>query len=255
MDNPATTFEFFTDATGAYEGMIIAGTYDYTVSAAGYTPEMLEGVEIVLNATVTNDFELMEFPSPPINVVATEITDDNVLITWHNPTYAPFEPVFETFDNGIPSSWTVVVGGSTADTWYMETPAGNPQSTGASLDGTNFAHVDSDEAGSGASLNEMLYTPVVNASTAEALFLSFDQYYRHLGSSFGKVEVYDGTAWVTILNQTATAGAWSNPNHQVIDVTAYANEEFQVRFHYSDGTSWSWYWSLDNVAITDAVTR
>ncbi|MBZ0243377.1 MAG: choice-of-anchor J domain-containing protein, partial [Bacteroidales bacterium] len=220
------------------------------------SPVMLEDVEIVLNATVTNDFELVEFPYPPILVHAEEITDNNVLITWHSPAFAPFEPVFETFDAGIPSTWTVVVGGNTADTWYMETPAGNPQTSGASLDGTNFAYVDSDEAGISANMDEMLYSPVVNAATTEALFVSFDQYYRHLGSgTFGKVEVYDGTNWVTVLNQTSTAGAWNTPNHQMLDVTAYANQEFQVRFHYYDASSWSWFWALDNVAITDAVTR
>jgi hypothetical protein len=256
VDDPDIMFEFFTDATGAYEGMIIAGTYDYTVSAMGYTSVMLEDVEIVLNATVTNDFELVEFPYPPIMVVAEEITDNNVLITWHNPMYAPFEPVMETFDAGIPASWTVVTGGNTADTWYMETPAGNPQTAGASLDGTNFAYVDSDEAGSSADLDEILYSPVVNAATAEALYLTFDQYYRHLGTgTFGKVDVYDGTDWVTVLNQVATAGAWDAPDQQMIDVSMYANEEFQVRFHYYDATSWAWYWALDNVAITDEVTR
>ncbi|MBZ0241597.1 MAG: carboxypeptidase-like regulatory domain-containing protein, partial [Bacteroidales bacterium] len=36
VDDPDVSFEFFTDATGAYEGMVIAGTYDYTVSANGY---------------------------------------------------------------------------------------------------------------------------------------------------------------------------------------------------------------------------
>ncbi|MFA7488947.1 MAG: carboxypeptidase regulatory-like domain-containing protein, partial [Lysobacteraceae bacterium] len=72
VDNPATTFEFTTNATGFYEGMVIAGTYDYTVSANGYTSVMLEDVVIVLNATVTNDFELIEFPYPPILVQAEE---------------------------------------------------------------------------------------------------------------------------------------------------------------------------------------
>jgi hypothetical protein len=251
VDDPDMTFEFFTDATGAYEGMVIAGTYDYTVSAMGYTSVMLEDVEIVLNATVTNDFELMEFPYPPILVVAEEITDDNVLITWHNPFFAPFEPVFTDFNSGIPADWTVEDGGSTADTWEGVASLG-----GSSLDGTPMALVDSDGAGIGPVLDEMLYTPVVNAATVETLYLTFDQYYRHLGTgSYGAVDVYDGTDWVTVLNQTATAGAWNNPNQQSIDVTAYANEEFQVRFHYFDNGSWAWYWAVDNVAITDEVTR
>jgi hypothetical protein len=252
VDDPDIMFEFFTDATGAYEGSVIAGTYDYTVSAMGYASEMLEDVVIALNATVTNDFELMEFPFPPINVVAEEITDENVLITWHNPFYAPFEPIMETFDSGIPSDWTIVDGGSTADTWYMETPAGNG---GSSLDGTPFAFADSDGAGIGSTMNEELITPVINASTAEELYIMFDQYYNYLGSGeFANVDVFDGTDWVTVLNQTADAGAWNNPNQQMLDVTAYANEMFQVRFHYNS-PGWNWYWAVDNVAIVDEVTR
>ncbi|MBZ0243009.1 MAG: choice-of-anchor J domain-containing protein, partial [Bacteroidales bacterium] len=180
----------------------------------------------------------------------------NVLITWHSPAFAPFAPVFETFDNGIPSSWTIVDGGTSTHTWYMETPAGNPQTTGASLDGTPFAYVDSDEAGSGFTLDEQLITPVVNASTATELYVTFDQYYNYISSGeFARVDVFDGTDWVTVLNQVADAGSWNNPNHQVLNVTAYANEAFQVRFHYYDNGSWAWYWAIDNVAITDAVTR
>ncbi len=85
----------------------------------------------------------------------------------------PFEAFAENFDEGMPETWTVVVGGSTPDSWYVETPAGNPQTAGASLDGTPFAYVDSDEAGIGATMDEMLISPAIDASNADQLFLSF----------------------------------------------------------------------------------
>jgi hypothetical protein len=249
--DPNITFTFYADANGAYGGDVIAGTYDYLVMAEGYVSQTLDDVVVALNATVTYNFDLTEFAFPAVGVVATELSDDVVHVTWHNPQYAPFEPVFENFDGGIPSSWTIEDDGTSADTWEGVSDLG-----GNDLDGTPFAAVSSDDAGIGPVLDEMLYSPVVNASIAEQLFLGFDQYYRHLGTgSYGIVEVFDGTDWVTVLNQTATVGAWGAPDQQMIDVSQYSNEFFQVRFHYFDNGSWSWYWAVDNVVITDAVTR
>jgi hypothetical protein len=100
-------------------------------------------------------------------------------------------------------------------------------------------------------MDEILISPVIDASTAEQLFLHFDQYYNNLSSSeYAKVEVFDGSDWVTVLNQTADAGAWDAPNHQVLDVTDYMNETFQVRFHYYS-PGWNWYWAIDNVVVTE----
>jgi len=107
--------------------------------------------------------------------------------------------------------------------------------------------IDSDGAGSGNYVHGLLYSPVMDASDAGALFLEFDQYYQHLGANcFSSVQVFDGADWVEVLFQNTTT-----PNHQVIDVTAYANSDFQVRFEFDDGNHYAWYWAIDNVTINN----
>ena len=82
----------------------------------------------------------------------------------------------------------------------------------------------------------------------------FDHYFRFWTGSAGFVEVYDGTAWVQVASFVADIGAWSNPDHQIIDVTAYQNSDFQVRFRYDDlGGAWGWFWALDNVELDGAL--
>ncbi|MCO5266611.1 MAG: choice-of-anchor J domain-containing protein [Lentimicrobium sp.] len=249
-DDNSIVFSFVTDASGNYSGEVLAGTYNYEVTAEGYITATLEGVSVPTTATVTRNFELMEFPAPVELVVATELSDAAVQVTWRTPGTILFEPTTENFNNGMPADWTIVSGGTTADTWELVTSYG-----GSTLDGTPFMIVDSDGAGIGSILDEMLYSPVINTLGAEELYLEFDQYYRHLGTgSYGNVDVFDGTDWVNVLSQTATAGAWSAPNMQSIDVTAYANPQFQVRFHYFDNGAWAWYWALDNVTLTDQTS-
>ncbi len=62
---------------------------------------------------------------------------------------------------------------------------------------------------------------------------------------------FDGENWIPIITQTVTTGGWNNPNHLLFDVSAYANSNFQVRFHYFDNYVWAWYWAIDNFEITN----
>jgi len=158
-------------------------------------------------------------------------------------------PFIESFNFGL-GCWGVVNGGATNDTWQGITGYGFANST---LDGTPFAHVDSDAAGSGAGLlQEELITPTIDASGTLnlPLTLDFDQFYNNLNDS-AMVDVWDGTQWVNVLKQTANSGSWAAPNHQTIDISAYANAALKVRFRYDDGGVWAWYWAVDNVVIAD----
>ncbi|MGB0978041.1 MAG: PKD domain-containing protein [Croceimicrobium sp.] len=159
-------------------------------------------------------------------------------------------PYFQNFDNGL-ACFTVIDGGTTTDTW-VHAPAGGLTS-GGDLDGTPLMEADSDNAGSGSVVMfETLNSPILDASsyiTAGALTLSFDQYYRHLGSGSASVEVFDGLTWNQVANFTATRGAFSAPDSQSIDITPYANANLQVRFIYDDGGSWAWYWLIDNFRV------
>ncbi|WP_421751263.1 fibronectin type III domain-containing protein [Croceimicrobium sp.] len=154
-------------------------------------------------------------------------------------------PYAENFDAGIGCFTAIDGGGASGDTWAHTT------SGSQNLDGTGYMRVDSDVNGNGTHMIETLESPVIDASSvSKSLILEFDHYYRALGDS-ATVQVYDGTNWVNVAVYKSSAGGWSSPSHEVIDVTAYANANFQVRFFYDDGNNWAWYWNVDNFSVED----
>jgi len=155
----------------------------------------------------------------------------------------------ENFDTEIPATWTVDDGGgATGDSWIS-----GQQGAGNALNGTNCAIVNSDANGNGVELIETLTSPVFDTTGATALFLDFDQFYNNGGGDSAIVEVFDGTAWIEVLNQTADAGGFDAPDQQHIDITAYSNANMQIRFIYNDGNIWAWYWLVDNIEVYNST--
>jgi subtilisin-like proprotein convertase family protein len=161
----------------------------------------------------------------------------------------------ENFASGIPGTWSVIDGGSgggAASTWTTANPGGR---TATSPIATPFAIVDSDNAGSSATQDEQLITPVLDLSTATSVTLQFDQYFRYYsygGDEYGDVDVKSsktGGAWTNVFRNHGADSA--NPDHRTIDITAQAAgaSNVQVRFHYYQG-SYDWYWMVDNVKVT-----
>ena len=161
----------------------------------------------------------------------------------------------ESFSGGIPGTWSVVDGGSgggAAATWTTANPGAR---TFASPIASPAVIVDSDNAGSTATQDEQLITPVLNLSSATAVTLAYDEYFRWYNGSLdekGDVDVKSsltGGAWVNVVrNQGA---ATSNPNHRTVDITAQAAgaSNVQLRFRYYSA-QYEWYWQVDNVVVT-----
>ena len=147
----------------------------------------------------------------------------------------------ENFNTGIPGTWTVVDNLSDGLTWNanMNYP----------LDGTNSALVDSDAFGSATHMIEELVSPAFDATGFASVILEFDQFYQNGGPDYANVDVWDGAAWQNVLTQNISVGGVGTPDHQVIDITAFANPAMQVRFYYDDANVWAWYWSVDNVVV------
>ncbi len=155
----------------------------------------------------------------------------------------------ESFDTEIPATWTIDDGGAaTGDSWISGLQGGVN-----GLNGSNCAIVDSDANGNGVELIETLTSPVFDTTGATNLFLDFDQFYNNIGDDTAIVEVFDGTSWVEVLNQSADAGDFDAPDQQSINITAYSNANMQVRFVYNDGNVWAWYWLIDNVIVYNAL--
>lgn len=153
-------------------------------------------------------------------------------------------PYTENF-NADAGCFEIFNGGTSNDTWGQTTNAGQ------NLDGTGYMRVDSDAAGNGPGLIETLRSPVIDASSfTGTLVLDFDQFFRSLNQQdSGYVQVFDGSNWVTVYEVAATAGGFSLPDHQSIDITAHANANLQVRFTYTDNGTWAWYWLIDNFSV------
>lgn len=168
-----------------------------------------------------------------------------------NANFAPIPstsiPYAENFNTGLPCNWSIDGNGAE----WMHTTSYNS----ASLNGSAFMMLDDDAAGSSVLTNASLNTPTFGAIGYDTLWIEFDHYFRAIGSSQGHVEVWDGTAWVSVYSTgTSNVGGWSNPNHQAINITAYQNVDLKIRFRYDDAGAWGWYWSVDNFELDGVLS-
>ena len=160
---------------------------------------------------------------------------------WTTGTFAQ-TIVFEDFNQGSLGNFTAVDGGTTSDTWFATTNGYN----GNSIDGSEFAFVDSDAAGNSPNtiLSEELLSPVFNGLNFPQVILEFDHFYQAFSTDSGFVEVYDGSQWVAVSAYSNNTGSWTNPAHEVINLTPYRNANMQVRFRYEDYAIWAWFWAV-----------
>jgi len=130
----------------------------------------------------------------------------------------------ESFETGIPDSWSVENTGDLSWEHQFDYVI-------ALSNGYPSLHI----AG-------ILASPVVDVSSATSLRLLFNHKFWSMGDASAVVEVFDGTNWEAV-SIPSTYG------EQDIDVTAYVNDSFQVRFVYDDGNIWELYWKLFDVII------
>jgi hypothetical protein len=116
------------------------------------------------------------------------------------------------------------------------------------------AIVDSDNAGTSATQDEQMITPVLNYVSATLVTLSFDQYFNWYSGGTSEIADVDvkssltGGAWANVLRQQNASSP--NPDHKAIDITAKAAgaSDVQIRFHYYQA-NYEWWWEVDNVRV------
>lgn len=162
-------------------------------------------------------------------------------------------PYSENFEIGL-GCFVATDGGNTTDTWTHATSSTTTTGAGGVNGSTGWVEADSDNAGSGAiTMDEDLTSAYIDAGNITGtLYLEFDHFYQHLGS-IGTVDVWDGNSWVNVYSVTATIGSFGNPDHQKIDITAYANDSLQIRFNYNDLGVWAWWWLVDDVLVQEEL--
>ncbi|MEO5775785.1 MAG: T9SS type A sorting domain-containing protein [Flavobacterium sp.] len=146
----------------------------------------------------------------------------------------------------LPLGWTTNMVSGTFD-WAF---GSGTMPSGASFT-SNAAIYDDDAAGEGALDNTVeLLSPAINLTSYTDLNLSFEYAIQdYIGSGYFTAEVWDGTAWVEILNVSVD----TSPTVFTLDVTAYANPAFQVKFTYGDDNDWGWGAGVDNFSITGTL--
>ncbi len=181
---------------------------------------------------------------------------------------------FENFDGcSLPEGWTLeaempayahegVCDGqdvdglfsfSCSDGNYIGFPAGN------SGENTNIqgckAVINDDNASSSFKGYARIISPIIDLSYG-GISLSFDYMFNGLGNAIFFVEVWDGTEWVEVLN----TGMVDKTDSPVIDISAFNNPDFQIRFTHSDNnkgtttSSWAWGVEFDNVLVTTNIS-
>ncbi len=188
-----------------------------------------------------NQLARMGWKNHPLQAVQSKRAQNNLLRNINSTIV-----LSENFDNAtLPAGWTVTDNTGNGG-WTFVNDYNN-----STLDDAPLAIIDSDGYGTVDTDTELI-SPEVDVSSLNNVYLSFDHFFKaYLGDSLtevGDVDVYDGTQWVNVYSVDADTGDWGTPDHQLIDVTAYKNAHFKVRFHYYNAND-DWYWAIDNVEI------
>ena len=108
-------------------------------------------------------------------------------------------------------------------------------------------------------MDEIAESETIDASNASSLFLDWEQYLSSWTTENFDVDVWDGSSWQTVASWegTGTPGgitlgdASTSPltwNSQSVDITAHANANLKVRFHYYDAYDEDSWW-INNVTL------
>jgi len=216
-------------ATGEYSVMLAEGvTYTFDVEARVPGYNSASTVVGPLTSDVVQDFAL-------------EADLGACVAPGYEAVVAPTPLATTDFDAGIPGTWTVVNNGGSC-VWTDTDPEGRTNLTGGS--GT-FAIADSDNCGSGTTMDTELQTPVFNAAPYDALWIEYKNDYYDLGST-AEVDVYNGTDWTNV--EAMSGSSQRGPQTRLVATSAGAGSATaQVRWHYAAG--WHWWWEVDDVRV------
>jgi hypothetical protein len=160
--------------------------------------------------------------------------------------------IYEDFEAGMPTDWTVIDGNNDGHTW----------TTGTTFDllyvhppnyGTAYAYYSDDDAGSSAPVGtEYLISPSVRCAGATTMTLSHSWGHNQMGlDSYGTTQarLHDGISWSN-WNTVATYPYTGNGIDTFQLDTYLPAESVQVQFTYEDPFGeWSIAFGVDNVLL------
>ena len=175
-------------------------------------------------------------------------------------------------DFSDPSTWVMTnTSQPTPEDWTIETDPSNIPNAAAELypfasttANNGFALINSDgqtgnQDGDGAIVAEITNATPIDLSGYQYVTLSFEHSYRWWQDTRGvRVSGDNGATW-TEFEITNNAGYPNdqnseNPVVESIDISTIAGDssEVLVQFYYNDNDYWAWYWTVDDVKITEA---
>ena len=260
-------YDVTTNAAGVFTipNVFADHTYDYNISAIGYTSA---NGQVVVGTSNHNmgAITLNEVAYAPVGVTA-EVNDGStaVNLNWLAPDPNALE-IVESFEAETfpPEDWSQII-----------TNDGPPNALGVyptwsrigtlTVSGDVIAPTDGDfQAGlfwDYAHQDEWLITPPFNCPPSA--YLRFDGYV-YCGSTNGdhyyvKVSSDNGTTWTVLWDATAQTPGWNEYSSPItIDLSAYSGNQIKLAFHAEDppDNAGLWYaWYIDNVYIGNSTTR
>ncbi|MEJ3745250.1 S8 family serine peptidase [Actinomycetes bacterium KLBMP 9797] len=154
--------------------------------------------------------------------------------------------VSEAFGSNTPDGWTVT-NRTTHGGWVFNDPGSRGNLTGGQ---GAFAIADSDDAGTGTSLDTDLVTPPLDLTGVANPILKFNSDYRGFSNGFGDVDfsVDGGATWSTVSHWT-TASRRGPVVEELALTGAGGKASVLVRFRYQ--AAFAWWWQLDNVSVVN----
>ena len=235
QDVTDTSYRYVYTATGTHTFTNVwKGNYILTVNKYGYTLYTSNVISIMGDMTI--NATLLEIKAPPTGL---HIPDSTLLATWNPPSMQ--STLFnEPFSSGsfATNGWTVESG---TNVWYISAYDGNPTYCAEWYyypEVTNYSQ----------SLTSKNFTGV----GSPALKLNYDIYLNNFLATSAEnlsVELWDGSTW-HLLKNYVNSGSIAYKT-ETIDISAYTNITFQIRFRVwgADSYNVNW-WDIDNVKVT-----
>ena len=232
----------------------------------------VSGSVVTINPNVVLDCNTEYYVNVPASAVAgvTGFAGITSTTAWSFTTGAPTGTInpttivtllnenFSTATGSTPPvGWVnnIILGDPTVDTWRYNNP-GNRLASGFTAP---FAIFDSDNYSSNFPINTgaenvALESPTFDASTVGRVYtLSFKHFFLGGFNGSYNVEVFNGTAWVSVLSGTTTVGSGAAPITESINISTAAGSSTAAKVRFRWIGDYSFYWLVDDVKVTSGV--
>jgi MYXO-CTERM domain-containing protein len=158
----------------------------------------------------------------------------------------------ESFDGGLPGDWTVVDNEGLGMVWMTNADWGDDNYT----NGSGLAAATNSDTFGTAEYDTELQSHTFVVPNGASLAASVN--YQNLANlDFFDIDIRNASGgWDNLLSWNEDHGGFfSTPGEDVLlDISGYAGQSTQVRFHHYNPNSgdWDWYVQVDNVAVTPA---